>query len=72
MQDTRAKLNAATSVQVPQLAVTAGQFAGHMVLRLVHDHLLHLDPTRYYKTIVSQVARVNAKVKQVQRVSFRL
>ncbi|XP_061588958.1 transferrin receptor protein 1-like [Cololabis saira] len=67
MLDTREKLNIATSSEVAQLAERAGRFAGHVVLRLVHDHLLPLDPTSYYTVIRSQVARINGKVKQVHR-----
>ncbi|CAB1317912.1 unnamed protein product, partial [Coregonus sp. 'balchen'] len=43
LQDTREKLYGATSNQAAKLAVSAGEFAGKMALRLVHDHLLRLD-----------------------------
>lgn len=68
MLDTQDKLNAATSSQVPELAETAGRFAGQMVLRLVHDHLLPMDLMKYNEMIRSNVVKINAKVKQVQRV----
>ncbi|XP_024129054.1 transferrin receptor protein 1 [Oryzias melastigma] len=67
MLDTRQKLNAATSIQVAELAVTAGRFAGHIALRQVHDHLLQMDLMRYNKIIRTQVARINGKVKEIQR-----
>lgn len=72
MLDTLEKLNSATSSQVSQLAETAGRFAGHIVLRLVHDHLLQMDLMKYNDIIRSNVGRINGKVKQVQRVSLDL
>ncbi|XP_060900281.1 transferrin receptor protein 1-like [Labrus mixtus] len=65
--DTRDNLNAATASQVPQLAEVATRFAGHMVLRLVHDHLLRFDLKKYSKTIKVQVAQINGKIMSVRR-----
>ncbi|KAM6989589.1 transferrin receptor protein 1-like [Tautogolabrus adspersus] len=65
--DTRDNLNTATSNQVPQLAEVATRFAGHMVLRLVHDHLLRFDLKKYGKIIKGQVAQINGKVMAVRR-----
>lgn len=70
--DTRDKLSAATGHQVSQMAVSASQFAGHMVLRLVHDHLLRFDLKKYNKIIQSHVARINTKVYAIKRVSILL
>ncbi|XP_029970573.1 transferrin receptor protein 1-like [Salarias fasciatus] len=67
MLDTLDKLNAATAGRVPQLAETAGRFAGHMALRLVHDHLLRLDLLKYDRIIRSQVAQINRKLSILQR-----
>ncbi|XP_077955386.1 transferrin receptor protein 1 [Gasterosteus aculeatus] len=53
--DTREKLNVAAGNQVPQLAETAARFAGHMVLRLVHDHLLRMDVMKYNNIIRNHV-----------------
>lgn len=72
IQDTRQKLNAATSNQVAEVAVTAGRFAGHIALRQVHDHLLQMDLMRYNKIIRTQVAKINGKVKEIKRVGFQL
>ncbi|XP_071346594.1 transferrin receptor protein 1-like [Trachinotus anak] len=72
MLDTREKLNSATANQVPQLAVTSAQFAGHIALRLVHDHLLHMDLGKYEKVIRTHVAHINVKVKNVQRMKPQL
>ncbi|XP_008293079.1 transferrin receptor protein 1 [Stegastes partitus] len=72
LQDTRDKLNRVTSSQVPQLAEMAGRFAGHMALRLVHDHLLPMDLRKYDSIIRYNVAQINGKVKNVQRVQPQL
>uniref|UniRef100_A0A3B4EWQ2 Transferrin receptor protein 1 n=1 Tax=Pundamilia nyererei TaxID=303518 RepID=A0A3B4EWQ2_9CICH len=70
--DTRENLNSVTASQVPQLAVRAGQFAGHIVLRLVHDHLLQMDLKKYNQLIRSHVVQINARVKTVQRLQPQL
>uniref|UniRef100_A0A8C8DVC4 Transferrin receptor protein 1 n=1 Tax=Oryzias sinensis TaxID=183150 RepID=A0A8C8DVC4_9TELE len=64
IQDTRQKLNAATSNQVAEVAVTAGRFAGHIALRQVHDHLLQMDLMRYNKIIRTQVLLPSALTVQ--------
>uniref|UniRef100_A0A4W6C065 Transferrin receptor protein 1 n=1 Tax=Lates calcarifer TaxID=8187 RepID=A0A4W6C065_LATCA len=65
--DTRETLKRVTGQQIPQLAETAAKFAGHIALRLVHDHLLRMDVTKYDKIIRTQVAQINGKVKNVKR-----
>ncbi|KAJ8011140.1 hypothetical protein DPEC_G00055090 [Dallia pectoralis] len=65
LQDTREKLSVATSNQVAKLAVSASQFAGHIALRLVHDHLLRLDVDRYNSEIRSHVVKVYSKFKSL-------
>uniref|UniRef100_A0A3P9BPI7 Transferrin receptor protein 1 n=1 Tax=Maylandia zebra TaxID=106582 RepID=A0A3P9BPI7_9CICH len=70
--DTRENLNSVTASQVPQLAVRAGQFAGHIALRLVHDHLLQMDLKKYNQLIRSHVVQINGKVKAVQRMQPQL
>ncbi|KAL0966858.1 hypothetical protein UPYG_G00301050 [Umbra pygmaea] len=62
LQDTREKLNEATSKQVAGLAVSAGQFAGQMALRLVHDHLLRLNADKYNTLIRKHVSKINRQV----------
>ena len=69
MLDTRAQLYSTLGNQVPQLAEIATRFAGHMALRLVHDHLLRMDVKTYDKIIRTRVAQINAKVSAVKRVS---
>ncbi|XP_070774759.1 transferrin receptor protein 1-like [Enoplosus armatus] len=70
--DTWEKLNIATGNRVPQLTEIVTRFAGHIVLRLVHDHLLRMDLTKYDKIIRNEVARINTKVKAVQRLQPHL
>ncbi|XP_031149043.1 transferrin receptor 1a isoform X1 [Sander lucioperca] len=70
--DTWEKLNLATGSQVPQLAEMATRFAGHMALRLVHDHLLRMDVMKYDKIIRLRVAQINMKVNAVQRMQPKL
>ncbi|KAM9350106.1 transferrin receptor 1a [Symphorus nematophorus] len=72
MLDTRDKLDVATSHQVPQLAEIAARFAGHIALRLVHDHLLRMDLMKYDNVIRTHVAQINRRVKAVQRVQPQL
>ncbi|XP_070700653.1 transferrin receptor protein 1-like [Pempheris klunzingeri] len=67
MWDTREKLNIATGSQVSELAEVAAQFAGHMALRLIHDHLLRMDLLKYDRIIRSHVSQINTKVKTLQR-----
>uniref|UniRef100_A0AAZ1WVJ1 Transferrin receptor protein 1 n=1 Tax=Oreochromis aureus TaxID=47969 RepID=A0AAZ1WVJ1_OREAU len=67
--DTQQNLNSITASQVPQLAVS-GPVAGHIALRLVHDHLLQMDLKKYNQLIRSHVVQINARVKNVQRVSL--
>ncbi|GAA6222464.1 transferrin receptor protein 1-like [Lates japonicus] len=65
--DTRKNLDQVTGQQIPQLAETAAKFAGHIALRLVHDHLLRMDVTKYDKIIRTRVAQINGKVWNVKR-----
>ncbi|XP_029582339.1 transferrin receptor protein 1 [Salmo trutta] len=66
LDDTRDKLYGATSNQVAKLAVSAGQFAGKIALRLVHDHLLHLDVEKYIRQIRTHVVAINSKIQKLQ------
>nr|XP_020515153.1 transferrin receptor protein 1-like isoform X2 [Labrus bergylta] len=65
--DTQDNLNTAVARKVPELAEVATRFAGHMVLRLVHDHLLRFDLKKYNKIIKVQVAQINGKIMSVRR-----
>ncbi|KAL3054710.1 hypothetical protein OYC64_017614 [Pagothenia borchgrevinki] len=70
--DTREKLNEATNNKVPQLAEAATRVAGHMVLRLVHDHLLRMDVEKYNKIIHNRVAQINNKVNSMLKMQPQL
>ncbi|XP_077413901.1 transferrin receptor protein 1-like [Vanacampus margaritifer] len=70
--DTQEKLITVTSNQHLQLAEAAAKFAGHIVLRLVHDHLLQMDLFKYDKIIRIHVAQINRKVNTVQRMQPNL
>ncbi|CAL8343971.1 unnamed protein product [Merluccius merluccius] len=66
--DTRERLNIATRNQMSQLVLSAAQVAGHMTLRLVHDHLLRFDLSRYDLAIHSYVAKINRNLLGIQKV----
>ncbi|XP_068427212.1 transferrin receptor 1a [Clinocottus analis] len=72
MLDTKEKLNSATGNQVAQLAEIATRFAGHIALRLVHDHLLRMDLTKYNNVIRAQVGEINSKVNTVKKMQPQL
>lgn len=65
--DTQEKLKSTTANQIAQFAEAAASFAGHITLRLVHDHLLQLDLQKYTRIIRAQVFTINNKVAEVQR-----
>uniref|UniRef100_A0A8C9WHP9 Transferrin receptor protein 1 n=1 Tax=Scleropages formosus TaxID=113540 RepID=A0A8C9WHP9_SCLFO len=52
------------STRTTQFAMAAAQVAGHMALRLVHDHLLRLDVSKYNSKIRSYVSQINRLVSQ--------
>lgn len=51
------------------VAVVAGQVAGQMALRLVHDHLLKLDVQAYTSKIRASVVQINKRLRQLTSVS---
>lgn len=68
MLDTKTNLDKVSNV----LAVTkaAGEVAGLMALRLVHDHLLRLNTEKYLNIMRIHVSRINQEVIKLQRVSL--
>uniref|UniRef100_A0A3B5MLE3 Transferrin receptor 1b n=1 Tax=Xiphophorus couchianus TaxID=32473 RepID=A0A3B5MLE3_9TELE len=62
-------LNYRTSQRTSNVTATAAQFAGLMTLRLVHDHLLGLDVSRYYGPITKAVVQVYKRSGQLKDVS---
>uniref|UniRef100_A0AAY4BB98 Transferrin receptor protein 1 n=1 Tax=Denticeps clupeoides TaxID=299321 RepID=A0AAY4BB98_9TELE len=51
---------------VGDVARSAAQVAGHMALRLVHDHLLFLDVEKYSGVIRNHVTQINRRVTALQ------
>ncbi|KAF3699035.1 Transferrin receptor protein 1 [Channa argus] len=64
--DTLDKLTQVTGNKVSQLTQIAAQFAGQIVLRLVHDHLLQMDLAKYDKVIRTHLAQINLRFKNLQ------
>ncbi|XP_072525388.1 transferrin receptor protein 1-like [Salminus brasiliensis] len=64
--DTRENLDNKTSFNFLLLARTAGEIAGQMALRLVHDHLLRLNAEKYTGIIRRDVALINKNVTSLQ------
>lgn len=56
--DTKERLDIVTGQKVVELSVLAAQVAGQMALRLVHDHTLRLDVTKYGDMIESHVKNI--------------
>lgn len=50
------------------MTVVAAQVAGQMALRLVHDHLLKLDTSRYGSVLTQAVAQVYKRLLQLSKV----
>ncbi|XP_061097771.1 transferrin receptor protein 1-like [Conger conger] len=67
MLDTKDKLQKATKLRLGRFTVAAGQVAGQMALRLVHDHLLKLDVQAYTSMIRSKVAQINRQLYQLKQ-----
>ncbi|KAK1790747.1 hypothetical protein P4O66_014610 [Electrophorus voltai] len=53
-------------LRIGPLVKTAGEIAGQMALRLVHDHLLRLNVEKYSNIIRAQVAQINKEVYSLQ------
>uniref|UniRef100_A0A7N8YBF5 Transferrin receptor 1b n=1 Tax=Mastacembelus armatus TaxID=205130 RepID=A0A7N8YBF5_9TELE len=51
-------LNYQTSHRTSEMTAVAAQFAGQMALRLVHDHLLRLDVSRYKNILTKAVNKI--------------
>lgn len=66
--DTRSNLERKVS-NLPVLAKAAGEVAGQLALRLVHDHLLRLSTEKYLNVMRLKVGKINKDVMSLQRVS---
>lgn len=56
-----------TNHHTSEMTVAAAQFAGQMALRLVHDHLLSLDVSRYSNVLTMAVVRVFRRISQLSK-----
>ncbi|XP_048030121.1 transferrin receptor 1b isoform X2 [Megalobrama amblycephala] len=65
-KDDNNKLNLVTEGKVVELSLLAAQVAGQMALRLVHDHILKLDITKYSSVINEQVHAIIAGVNTLK------
>ncbi|KAG9340101.1 hypothetical protein JZ751_022025 [Albula glossodonta] len=64
--DNKDHLDYATAQRTSSFAASAAQFAGQMALRLIHDHLLHLDTKKYGDNIRIFVSRLNRQVSRLK------
>ncbi|XP_072234835.1 transferrin receptor 1b [Leuresthes tenuis] len=62
--DNKDHLNYQTNQRTAEMTVTAAQFAGQMALRLVHDHIMRLDVSRYSNLVTKDAAQVYRYIKQ--------
>nr|XP_046227572.1 transferrin receptor 1b [Scatophagus argus] len=58
-------LNYQTNHRTSEMTALAAQFAGQMALRLIHDHLLRLDVSRYSDILGKAAKRVNQRIIQL-------
>ncbi|KAM6900582.1 transferrin receptor 1b [Xenentodon cancila] len=63
--DNKDHLNSQTNQTTNETVATAAKFAGLMAMRLVHDHLLNLDVTRYKSLLTKSVKAVKNNVIQL-------
>ncbi|CAK6968587.1 transferrin receptor 1b [Scomber scombrus] len=65
--DSMDHLDYQTNHRTGEITAVAAQFAGQMALRLVHDHLLNLDVSRYGGLITKSVSQIYRRVKQLSQ-----
>ncbi|RVE58564.1 hypothetical protein OJAV_G00195670 [Oryzias javanicus] len=65
--DNKDHLNYQTNQRTSEIAAMAARFAGQMTLRLVHDHLLSLDASRYVGVLTRDVHRVYKRVQTLSQ-----
>lgn len=68
--DNKNNLNFQTNRRTSEMAAVAAQFAGQMALRLVHDHRLSLDVSRYSSVLAKGVAKVYRHINQLSQVGL--
>ncbi|XP_045890170.1 transferrin receptor 1b [Micropterus dolomieu] len=65
--DNKNNLDFQTNRRTSEMAAVAAQFAGQMALRLVHDHRLSLDVSRYSGVLAKGVAKVYRHINQLSQ-----
>ncbi|KAI7810117.1 transferrin receptor 1a [Triplophysa rosa] len=65
-EDTEQNLDRYTSDKTVKLAKAAGEVAGLVTLRLVHDHLIRLNVAKYTNLIHKYVSQISSKVETLQ------
>ncbi|XP_051538082.1 transferrin receptor protein 1-like [Myxocyprinus asiaticus] len=71
--DDKEHLDIVTGQRVGEMSVAAAQVAGLIALRLVHDHILRLDVSKYAETITSHMKAIkdiveDLKSKKVEKI----
>lgn len=65
--DEKDHLDRLTSQKVVELSMLAAQVAGQIALRLVHDHILRLDVTKYTDVITNHVSAIIQHVDTLKK-----
>lgn len=68
--DTMDHLNFATNHQTGEMTTLAAQVAGRMALRLIHNHVVSLDVTRYKRVVSDAVSRVSSRISELSQVGL--
>lgn len=63
--DNKDHLDYLTAHNTPTVTARAAQIAGQMALRLVHDHVIQFDMTRYKNLFGLNVNRINNKIHEL-------
>ncbi|XP_056599785.1 transferrin receptor 1a [Triplophysa dalaica] len=66
LEDTEKNLDRYTFDKTLKLAKAAGEVAGLVTLRLVHDHLIRLNVAKYTNIIRNHVSQIRSKVESLQ------
>lgn len=70
--DEKVNLDRITNQQVVELSMLAAQVAGQMALRLIHDHILKLDVTKYSNVIADHVSAIIKRVDALKNYKVML
>ncbi|CAL8312928.1 unnamed protein product [Merluccius merluccius] len=64
--DNKDHLEYATNQHTPKTAIAAATLAGLMALRLVHDHVIPLDVSRYDTVVLLPVSQLGKRITQLK------